>query len=105
MNEAQTESELLIKYYQSLFNGELQCIERINSRKESELSNKIVELRSQLEMEKQVSEKIQQYIIKRRKEVDNDVEHREKLKEKKQSDLVAEKEEILEKKEEAYKES
>ena len=56
-------------------------------------------------MEKQVSEKIQQYIIKRRKEVDNDVEHREKLKEKKQSDLVAEKEEILEKKEEAYKES
>ncbi len=83
MNEAQTERELLIKYYQSLFNGELQCIERLNSRKETDLTNKIAELRSQLDMEKQVSEKIQQYIAKRRKEVDDDVYVRESLKDKK----------------------
>ena len=45
VNEAQTESELLTKYYQSLFNGELQCIERLNSRKEMEIRNKITDLK------------------------------------------------------------
>jgi len=62
-------------------------------------------LKTQLETERMVHDKIKTYIEKRKKEVDNEVEKREYKKEKKQQELNEEKDTILEKKEEAYKET
>ena len=77
---------------------------RLNSRKEYEIRNQIKELEEQLKVEKVVSDKIRTFIEKKKQIISEKSDHREKLKEAKLNELVAVKEEIAQKKEDAEKE-
>ena len=69
------------------------------------MRNQIKELEEQLKVEKVVSEKIRNFIVKKQKIVMSHADQRERLKEAKLNELQAEKEVIQQKKEDAEKET
>jgi hypothetical protein len=70
-------------------------MKRLNSRKEYEIRNQIKELEEQLKVEKVVSDKIRVFIEKRRQIISDKADEREKLKESKMAELLADKEVII----------
>ena len=70
-------------------------MKRLNSRKEYEIRNQIKELEEQLKVEKVVSYKIRVFIEKRRQIISDKADEREKLKESKMAELLADKEVII----------
>lgn len=71
---------------------------------QTELNNKINDLRKQLDVEKQVSQRIRGYITKKKDVIDGMADERDKLMHKKIGELNVEKEKIRTMKEEADKE-
>ena len=80
-------------------------MKRLNSRKEYEIRNQIKELDEQLKVEKVVSEKIRHFIDKKRQIINDRADEREKLKDAKMTELQAVKDIIIQKKEDAEKET
>lgn len=69
--------------------------------KETALRNKIADVKSQLEVEKLVSERIRGFIQKKKDKLDDNSEQRDKLREKNVQKLEVEKSDIKDSKEEA----
>jgi len=101
VNECKTQSELEIQYKISEIKGKLACMQRGHSMKETALRNRISDLKSQLEVEKLVSERIRGFIQKKKDKLDEHSEQRDKLREKNIAKLEVEKSEIKDNKEEA----
>jgi len=62
--------------------------------KETDLRNKIKDLKEQLEVEQLVSDKIRTFIVKKRNVIERQAEERDRLRDKKLNELTIEKEEI-----------
>jgi hypothetical protein len=105
VNETKTDSELQRGYKKREIEGKLQCMKRLNSRKEYEIRNQIKELEEQLKVEKVVSDKIRVFIEKKRQIIQDKADEREKLKDAKLAELAEEKDQINQKKEAAEKET
>jgi hypothetical protein len=99
VNECKTQSDLEINYKQSEINGELACIQRLDSMGETEKRQRIEELREQIEVERLVSERIRGFIEKKRKIIAGVSEDRDKLKDKVVKELENVKDEIKNKNE------
>jgi hypothetical protein len=94
VNECKTQSDLEINYKQSEINGELACIQRLDSMGETEKRQRIEELREQIEVERLVSERIRGFIEKKRKIIAATSEDRDRLKDKVVKELENIKEDI-----------
>lgn len=101
VNETQIDSQLQIELNKSEIDGRLQCLQRSHKRLESELENHIKSLKEELDAERIVSDKIREFIQKRKGVIEDQADHRDKLREKKLLQLTEEKDEIQNKKEEA----
>lgn len=80
-------------------------MKRLYSMKETELRERITDLRSKMEIEKLVSEKIKDFITKKKDIVEKKAEEREKIKEKNLEKLKYENEGISNRREEAAQEN
>jgi len=79
-------------------------MQRLNNMKETELRNRIKELKEQLEIERLVSDKIRTFVVKNKNVVEKQAEERDRLRDQKLNELTLDKEDIQQKKEEADKE-
>lgn len=87
VNETKTQAELEVQYKKREIEGRLACKKRLNSIEETELRNKIVELRKKIDMENLVSAKVRDFITKKKEIIDKKAEERDKLKETKTEEL------------------
>lgn len=68
---------------------------RLNSIQETGLRDRITYLKEQLEVEKQVKDKIESFINRKKTEIENMADERDKLREKRLEEMLNHKEEIL----------
>jgi len=104
-NETKTERELQVQYKQREIEGKLACKKRMQSMDETGLREQIKTLSDALEVEKLVSTRIQEFIIKKKKIIEQKSDERDRLREKKVKILTNEKEEIQTKQEDASNET
>jgi hypothetical protein len=87
VNETKTESELQIQYKKREIEGRLLRLQRLNSIKETEMRDRIKQLKEEIEIEKVVKEKIEKFILKKSEVIAKLADQRDKLREKRLDDL------------------
>ena len=95
-NETKTERELQVQYKKREIEGKLACQKRLYSMKETGLREQIKTLSDALEVEKLVSTKIQEFIIKKKAVIEKESETRDALGSTKQAELQTKKEDVME---------
>ena len=103
VNETKTESELQIQYRKREIEGRLLKTQRLYSRVETDKRNQIKQLQEKLEIENIVSERIKQFITKKRAIIEDKATERDVLKEKKLNELQKQNEDVKQAKAEADK--
>jgi hypothetical protein len=93
-NETKTERELSVQYKDKEIDGKLACRKRIYNMDQTRLKKQIKELQDNIEIEKLVSKKIQDFIANKKEQVDGDDKIRNDLKEEKIKLYQADKEKI-----------
>jgi hypothetical protein len=93
-NETKTERELSVQYKQREIEGMLACKKRIQTMEQTKLRNQIDELKQNIEIEKLVSKKIQDFISNKKEQVDKVEKSRTDLRDEKIKLYQADKEKI-----------